>query len=122
MFPAGDDELVRALTASILDQAGYRVVEAADGLEAVAILKGRCAEMDLFMLDAVMPFKTGCDVYDAVIALRPEARVLFFTGQSPNVLAEINLPVEGHDLLHKPCSFKDLLVKVRFALDRQDSL
>ncbi len=114
---AEDDEQVRDLAIGILERAGYRVIEAADGLEAIAIVEERCEEIDLFMLDAIMPRKTGREVFEAIVAQRPEARILFVTGHSFNTLAEINLPERGYELLHKPISTKELLTKVRIMLD-----
>ncbi len=119
---AEDDELVRALIVSILEKAGYHVVEAADGLEAVTTIERMGERVDLFMLDAIMPLKTGREVYEAIVSRRPEAKILFVTGQNFNTPAEINLPEKGYELLHKPFSAKDLLTKVRHILDGQRPL
>ena len=114
---AEDDEQVRELTKSTLERSGYRVVEAADGLQALSLVEERHAEIDLFILDAIMPQKNGRDVYEAIVALRPDARILFVTGHSFNTLAEVNLPARGCELLHKPLSSKDLLTKIREMLE-----
>jgi CheY-like chemotaxis protein len=119
---AEDDEQVRCLARNILEIAGYRVVEASDGLEAVTIIENRSAAIDLFMLDAIMPLKTGREVYEAVVALRSDARILFVTGHSFDTLAEVDLPNKGCELLRKPFSAKELLTKVRLMLDARPSL
>ena len=117
IFLAEDEEQVRSLVKDILEEAGYRVIEAVDGLEALEVVENRCGEIDLFMLDAIMPLKSGREVFEAVVARRPDARVLFVTGQSFNIFTETNLPERGYELLHKPFLAKDLLAKVRLLLD-----
>jgi len=114
---AEDDEQVRDLTVSVLERNGYRVVGATNGMEAITLVEERGGGIALFILDAIMPLKTGRDVYDAIIKLYPGSKILFVTGHSFDTLAKINLPEQGYELLYKPLSYNALLTKVRQMLD-----
>jgi len=116
-----DDDLVRHLTRQTLEQAGYEVLVAADGEDALEVFMAHAAEIRLLVLDVVMPRMDGRALYDNISELRAGVPVLYISGHQPSVLAsEYMLEIEG-ELLRKPFRPADLLVRVRHILDRQPS-
>ncbi|MBN1344993.1 MAG: PAS domain S-box protein [Phycisphaerae bacterium] len=115
---AEDDELVRDLTIRVLGGAGYTVIAARDGQEALDLFSQYRARINLALLDVVMPKKSGRVVYDTISETHPNLPVIFSSGYSYNVLETGSLPEEGYDLIQKPYNPKDLLHRVREALER----
>jgi CheY-like chemotaxis protein len=77
---ADDDEASRDLTREILEQQGYRVVLAGDGVEAVRICAERGDEISVAVLDMAMPRMDGAEAYRKLAAMRPGFRAVFCTG------------------------------------------
>ena len=115
---AEDDAAVRSFARRVLEGAGYHVLEAQDGEEALAIYAGNGVKADLALLDVVMPRKNGLATYEAIRALNPQARVLFASGYSDNALQEVHIPLDGQQLVLKPYNPADLLRRVREILDQ----
>src|SRR5271167_2254731 len=80
---AEDEPSLRALVATTLTELGYRVITARDGEEAVRELERHAREIDLAVLDVVMPRIDAREVYGQLLQLRPEVKVLFTTGYAP---------------------------------------
>ena len=116
---AEDDDTLRELAITILEKAGYHVLAACDGEQAVELFEQHMSRIDLALLDAVMPKKSGRAVYDCIKMHQAKTPILFSTGYGYNVLKNINLPVDGVQLIRKPYGPRDLLYKVREALDRK---
>jgi CheY-like chemotaxis protein len=81
-----DDEFVRRLTQRLLEQAGYRVVLACDGEEAICVFDQQRDQIDLVVLDLILPKKNGRIVYDHIHGCRPAMPVLFVTGYNRAML------------------------------------
>ncbi len=117
---AEDEELVRALALRVLEQGGYRVLVARDGAEAIALVESRGAEIDLALLDVVMPKANGPQVRARIRDIQPGMAVLFCSGYSRQVLPENVVPEdESIELLVKPYAPRVLLDRVRAALARR---
>jgi len=114
---AEDDEAVRSLMRSILEEGGYRVHVAANGEEAVRLFTEQVGRFHLVLLDTVMPKKNGRQTYEAMKALQPDVRALFMSGYTADIISRQGLLDPGFDLLHKPVSPAELLTRVRRALD-----
>ena len=115
---AEDDPVVMDITTEILTEFGYKVIPAVDGEEAVAIYRDHCREIALCLLDVVMPRKRGSEVFDELRQIKPDVRVLFMSGYSPDITARDHLIKEAKGFISKPLEIHDLLRKVREALDR----
>jgi CheY-like chemotaxis protein len=115
---AEDEEAVRRVVCSTLTRAGYQVVVANDGAEAVARFRERRDEVDLCLLDVIMPRLNGREALEAIRLLKPGARVLLVSGFTGSVLEERGLEMESVGLLQKPMAPAELLRQVRRALDR----
>jgi PAS domain S-box-containing protein len=112
---ADDDAQVRTATQRILQRAGYRVVTARDGLEAVRLATTTDDTLTLAILDLYMPGLSGPEALDQIRELTPSIRVLFSSGGTiePSVS-----PPDGLPIVTKPYTHQELLDAVRSALDR----
>ncbi len=115
---AEDDEPLRFLATEILKLAGYRVLAAVDGEDAVRLYREHEKEVDLLLMDVVMPQKSGFVVLDELRTTRPDIRCLFMTGYSQNARQTDLILKQGYHLIRKPFNSTDLLRIVRKELDR----
>ena len=112
-----DDDAVRAYTAEILRELGYRVTESSSGKAALAVLKDG-EQLDLLLTDVVMPGDmNGRELADEAVRLRKGLRVLFMTGYSRDAIIRHGRIEPGVHVIGKPFSFHDLAAKVRERLD-----
>jgi PAS domain S-box-containing protein len=115
-----DEPQVRELVRRILDSAGYRVLAATDGEDALAQLAARRdVDVDLVLTDVVMPGVTGAALADRLRALRPGCEVAFMSGYATDDVLDRRLRDERRQLLWKPFTAESLLRFVREALDRR---
>jgi PAS domain S-box-containing protein len=112
-----DEAMLRDLGRTILENAGYRVLIAEDGRDAVALYRRERQRIDLVILDLTMPHLSGRDALGLLREINPHVQVLMTSGYS----AEEKIPsgIEGvMGFIPKPYRQKDLLHTVRSALDR----
>lgn len=109
---AEDDDEVRKFNAGLLREFGYEVEEAIDGVDAVQRFLQRKDAVDLVMLDVVMPKMNGKDVYDRLKRIRPDVKVLFTSGYTPETISKKGILEENHHFLEKPHTPGELLKKV----------
>ncbi len=115
---AEDDDALRSLFHSVLEEAGYRVVDAANGEEAIAAFS-QCAEKPrLLILDLIMPKKTGKEAHDEIKKMRPDVRSIFISGYSADKIFAEGLVESGAELVLKPVSPFNLLKKVKEILGK----
>jgi two-component system cell cycle sensor histidine kinase/response regulator CckA len=113
-----DESAVRALLAEVLRDAGYRVLTARGGPEALLLADRHRDRVDLLLTDVVMPGMRGGELARRLRALHPEARVLFMSGHADE---EVRRGLEGGDLLQKPVPPDEVVRRVRETLDRADA-
>lgn len=113
-----DDAEVLAIIRSLLEEFGYRVIVAADGTSAVTLFTERSAEINLVILDAIMPKKTGWDAFLEMRQHTPWIKGLFISGYTREVLIEKGLLTEDSCFMPKPIAPLDLLRSVREVLDK----
>jgi two-component system, cell cycle sensor histidine kinase and response regulator CckA len=111
-----DEDAVRAFGSRALTQRGYRVLEAASGVEALEIIEKQDVSVDLIVSDVVMPEMDGPTLLKEIRARGIKARVIFVSGYAEDAFRR-NLP-EGEDFgfLPKPFSLKDLIATVKSAI------
>ncbi|MPY91523.1 MAG: response regulator [Acidimicrobiia bacterium] len=113
-----DQRELREVTARILSAAGYEVLTATDGVDAVAVAEAYERTIDLLLTDVVMPNGLGGrETASAVAASRRGLRVLFMSGYAEPVLTASRTLDTDIPLLEKPFSAGSLLAKVRDSLD-----
>jgi PAS domain S-box-containing protein len=107
-----DEAAIRDVTHRVLTSAGYRVMMAASGQEALDLLRNPGMPADLLLADVVMPGMTGKDFAARVQAIRPGIRMLFMSGyERPGADAE-SWPAPGTQVIGKPFSRAALLARV----------
>jgi CheY-like chemotaxis protein len=116
-----DDVMVRTLAVEALRLKGYRVLEASDGREALAIAQQQKDSIDLVITDVVMPRMTGRELAERLTTLHPQLRVLFMSGYPGSLIDQHGLLERGFDLLEKPFTPGALITRVRQTLDRPAS-
>jgi signal transduction histidine kinase/CheY-like chemotaxis protein len=113
---AEDNKLVMALTREILETNGYRIIEAADGEEAVARFMANADKIDMVLLDVIMPKKNGKEVFAEFTKIKPDIRALFMSGYTFDVISRQGGLEEGVNIISKPVSPGELLQKMRDTL------
>jgi len=113
-----DDDAVRQLTRAILERGGYTVLEASDGRKAVQCFRERHKEIQLVLLDVVMPDMGGREALDEMLEIDPDVKALFASGYSENAIHTNFVLDKGLSLLKKPYSRSDLLRSVRRLLEQ----
>ncbi len=116
---AEDEPMVRELAARILREAGYTPLTAADGDEAIRVYEANADQIDLALLDMVMPKRFGRDVYLAIKAINPETKVIFCSGYEPDTNCEGFVSSAGLQLIQKPFERDVLLRTIRDTLDQE---
>jgi CheY-like chemotaxis protein len=116
---AEDDKDVRHLIKNILVEFGYTLIEARDGEDAILKFNKHEKDIDLLILDSVMPKMNGKAVYDAISAKKPDIKVIFTSGYTRDVILDKGIEDKKFDFIPKPLSPKDLLEKVREVLDKK---
>jgi PAS domain S-box-containing protein len=118
---AEDDAMVRDLARKVLERAGYRVLIAQDGEEAVALFKQNMGAIALLLFDGVMPRLGGYGALERIRAISPSVPVLFSSGYSEQGIHADFVLHEVLNLIQKPYSPNDLLRAVRAALESTSS-
>lgn len=116
---AEDNDDSRRATRLNLEEWGYKVVEAANGIQAVALLNEQRDIISLVLADLVMPGKGGWEVYREAAKVRPDIRFIFTSGYTDDSVDISSIREAGLELLSKPVSPTLLLARVREALDKQ---
>ena len=113
-----DDPTVRKLTAEILRTRGYTIMEAQNGEEAIAVFRENKDRVDIIIMDVVMPKKNGGEAYEEIRKMDRDARVIFVSGYTGDIILDRGLKDETIDFISKPLSPIGLLKMVRTVLDR----
>jgi len=107
-----DDESVRMLVVDVLNELGYRVIEAIDGATALPAIESR-QRIDLLISDVGLPGLNGRQLAEIAIAARPTLKVLFITGYAATAASRADFLAPGMDMITKPFALDDLAQKVR---------
>jgi two-component system cell cycle sensor histidine kinase/response regulator CckA len=114
-----DEDVVRGLARKILEHAGYRVLEASRGEEAVRLCLERAGPIDLLLTDVVMPETSGREVADRLTELLPGLRVLFMSGYTDEAIVHHGVLDSNVEFIQKPFNPAALAMKVREVLDSE---
>jgi PAS domain S-box-containing protein len=112
-----DEDAVRRIAERILTAAGYIVLTAANGVEAITVLERHGRVVDLLLTDVVMPIMNGRDLAHKVAELCPDARILFMSGYTDDAIVDHGVLEPGVQFIEKPFNVLGLQLKVREVLD-----
>ena len=116
---AEDDDQVRAVVRRVLARAGYQVLEARSGGEALALAERHLHSIDLLLTDVVMPEMGGPELASALSSRRPGLRLLFMSGYTDDSMLRHGVFEGEVAYLQKPLTPDLLLRRVREVLDGQ---
>jgi DNA-binding response OmpR family regulator len=113
-----DEAPLRGLLRDVLDQAGYRLLEASDGASALRVADAYPHPIHLLVSDVVMPGMNGVELAAKLVQERPDMRVLLISGYAQGLTAnQAQVTVEGAPFLRKPFTPDELLGRIREVLD-----
>jgi len=114
---ADDDAVVLDVTTEILANHGYRILQADDGRNAWNLFESHFAEIDLVILDIIMPNMNGDEVAEKVRQLRPDIPIIFATGYDRQHVLSGDNELENSTVLNKPFQYDHLSHLMRTLLD-----
>lgn len=115
---AEDERILRTLLDTTLTQNGYGVFLAEDGIEAVNIFKEYKDEIDLLLLDVMMPNLNGWDTYNKILEIDSSIKVIFSSGFSDDVLVkESIINNDDIEIVQKPYRIGALLDIIKDKLE-----
>jgi PAS domain S-box-containing protein len=114
---AEDDEQIRWLLKSALEQYKYRVIDTVDGEDAISEFTKNKDDINLSLLDVIMPKKNGIEVYEAIKKFKPDSKVVFMSGYPADYLEKKGLR-QKEILISKPVAPSVVLRTIRDVLDK----
>ncbi len=112
-----DEEAVRNLTSRILRAAGFKVLVASNGEEALQVFERHTGDIQLLVTDVVMPRMSGRQLVARLHVARPALRVLYMSGYTDSAILQHGVLAPGTKFIGKPFNAPDLVRKAREALD-----
>jgi DNA-binding response OmpR family regulator len=113
-----DEARIRKLVRTALSKAGYAVLEAAGGPEALAIIRSFDADIPLAILDIMMPGINGLDLANQLGVERPATQILYISGLEDSVAVETITRAAPQAMLAKPFTPRQLIDRVESLLSR----
>jgi signal transduction histidine kinase/CheY-like chemotaxis protein len=112
-----DEPIVRLLVVEVLNDLGYRALEASDGASALRVLDS-AQRIDLLVTDFGLPDINGRQVADAGRVARPDLKILFMTGYAESAASSEFLE-RGMEIIGKPFTMEKLAIKIREMIQRE---
>lgn len=113
-----DEENIREAVAEYLESLGLTVLQAEDGVAALEVVSRHEGAIDVVITDLVMPRMSGPELVDRLLAERPELKVIFVSGYTPDAMGEHGIDRDNMCFLQKPFLLGDLEATIREILDR----
>jgi two-component system, cell cycle sensor histidine kinase and response regulator CckA len=111
-----DEPLICGIGKRILENSGYRVITAANGTQAVEAYQRHRDEVDLVLLDVILPDRSGLEVLNSIREMNASASVLISSGYTTESGIREVLAENGAGFIQKPYRIKELLAKVEAAI------
>ncbi len=118
LLVAEDEEIVMHFMKNVFERAGYRVVVANNGEDALARFREN-DDISLVLSDIVMPKMNGREMLDEMKKINPGIKAVFISGYTADIIINKGLIEDGTDFITKPFIKNDLLKKIRDVLDRE---
>ena len=112
-----DDDAARELWVEMLESLGYRVLHAANGLQALETARTEAGKLDLLLSDVVMPRLGGRELAERLQSQHPGLRVMFMSGYTADAVLRQGISDTGGSFLQKPFTAQQLARKIREVLD-----
>lgn len=118
VFLAEDNHMIRKFICKLLEKNGYKVDSEDNGESAIKCLEEKLDKYSIFILDVIMPGKTGKEVAAYIRSKNEKVPVLFCSGHTGNQLTDSYIKEINAELLEKPFAPTELLVRVKNMLKR----
>lgn len=115
---AEDEDDVRKFMKGAIEDFGYKVIDAVDGEDAINKFIENQNNIDLLLLDVVMPRKNGKEVYKTIKNIKPNVKILFMSGYASDFIQKKEIFDQGLNFISKPVSPTDILRKIREVLNK----
>ena len=112
-----DEQSVRELVRDYLGKSGYRVLQAADGVQALEVAAAHKGPIHILVTDVVMPRLSGRELVTRITGSRPAIKILYISGYTDDSIFRHGVLEGGVAFLQKPFNLKDLAQKIRQVLD-----
>jgi signal transduction histidine kinase/ActR/RegA family two-component response regulator/HAMP domain-containing protein len=114
-----DEPILREMARDILENYGYKIIEASSGREAFDVWSQRTGKIDLLLTDMVMPEGvSGVELAEKLLAEKPDLKIVFTSGYAANEVSSAMLEKIRANFLQKPYAHKELARTVRDCLDK----
>jgi CheY-like chemotaxis protein len=114
-----DDKNLREITVKLLEDGGYRVVDAKDSEDALRIVAASQPQIDLVLTDVIMPGISGPELVKKAGQGHPNLRALFMSGYTGDLIARHGAAIQENSFLEKPFTKRSLLLKVSAVLQSE---
>lgn len=118
VFVIDDEEIIRDMTTDMLTDMGYNVITAADGQAALTTFKCSHQDIDVVLLDMILPGMTGEEIFGKLQQIKPDIKVIFSSGFSLEEVPQQLFVHETTDFIEKPYRIGDLLDKISGMLEK----
>ena len=113
---AEDEDALRLLVERVLTRAGYRVIQARNGVEAASLWRAHSGEVDMLVTDVVMPHMDGPTLVREISADRADLKLLYMSGYNQDAVVQRGIAANSIAFLPKPFTPKELVAKVQQVL------
>lgn len=114
---ADDNNLIKDMLVSSLKDAGYRVITAGDGEDAINKFIENQDSIDIVLLDIMMPKKNGIEVYKEIRKIRADVKSIFISGYPSDIIHDSGISIRDLNYISKPVSPRTIREKIRELLD-----
>ena len=114
-----DEKIIRDLCSRFLTQAGYKVIEANNGVDALLVYQERGGEIAMVLLDLIMPEMSGMKCLEGLLALNPSVKVVVASGYAANGSVRDAVANGAKRFINKPYAVRQVLETVRAVLDSE---
>lgn len=114
-----DEEAIRQVGQELLEAMGYNVLLAGNGEEAIELYRKHCDDIDLVLLDIVMPQMGGGETYERMKEINPDVKVLLLSGYSIDGEATDILQRGCNGFIQKPFTMKELSGRIREIVEKR---
>lgn len=116
-----DEPSLRDMTRHILEQQGYKVLDAGNGQEAMRVFEQNRDSVDVLLTDIVMPQMNGKELADRLQEQRPDLKIIFMSGYTNEFLTQHGIPAQADNLVQKPFTSQTLNTMLRKKLRRRSN-
>uniref|UniRef100_Q01ZL6 histidine kinase n=1 Tax=Solibacter usitatus (strain Ellin6076) TaxID=234267 RepID=Q01ZL6_SOLUE len=112
-----DQDEVRCFVVDVLARRGYRVLQAGDGPQALAVAEQCTGKIDVLLTDVVLPGMNGRELAERFRELRPATKIIYTSGYTQDLIADRGILHRDVNYVPKPYTADQITAKVREAID-----